>query len=207
MATTLHLIRCPLRCFLHVPRQSIRISFASRRLTTTASLQDEADLENITAPPPPPPPPPPPRPPLDPLLVSTPREERQLIRTGVRPIGSRRRRAASQAEDFIPFEQLPYQCFQEARKILAADREEKIRQIEAERQRIAIWKTRDPAKWGGENSMKGRLVRMQKYLHRLKILADINDPTIKMRFEDGKGVYPARIPAPNAIESLSRCRS
>ena len=37
--------------------------------------------------------------------------------------------------------------------------------------------------------MKGRLVRMQKHLHHLKILADINDPTIRMRFEDGKGVY------------------
>lgn len=186
MAPTVHLIRSPLRCFLHVPRQSLGILLASRWLTTTTSLQDEAGLENITNPPPPPPPP---RPPLNPLLVSTRREERQLIRTGVRPIGSRRRRAASQPADSIPFEQLPYQCFQEARKILAADREEKLRQIEAERQRIAIWKARDPAKWGGENSMKGRLVRMQKYLHHLKILADINDPTIKMRFEDGKGAH------------------
>jgi large subunit ribosomal protein L35 len=124
---------------------------------------------------------------LNPLLVSTPREERQLIRTGVQPIGSRRRRAALQAPDSIPFEQLPYQCFQEARKILAADREEKLRQIEVQRQRIAKWQAKDPAQCGGEAGMKGRLVAMQKHLQHLKILADINDPMIKMRFEDGQG--------------------
>lgn len=40
---------------------------------------------------------------------------------------------------------------------------------------------------GGEYVKKGRLVRMQKYLEELKILADINDPVIKKRFEDGEG--------------------
>ena len=201
MATTSYLIRPPLRCFLYGPGQSLGMTVAARRLTTTASRRDEASIENISASPSPPPPPPPPR--LDPLLISTPREERQLIRTGVWPIGSRRRRAALQAPNSIPFEQLPYQCFQEARKILAADREEKLRQIKLERQRIAMWKARDPAKWGGENSMKGRLIRMQKHLQHLKILADINDPTIKMRFEDGKGAYQAKHFALNAIPKPS----
>lgn len=179
MATTSYTIRLPSRCFLHVPRQALGMPFACRRLSTTASPRDEALEENISAPPPPPPP--------TPLLVPTPGEEGQLVRSGVQPVGSRRRRAALRVPDSIPFEQLPYQCFQEARKILAADREEKLQQIEAERKRIALWKSRDPAEWGGENAMKGRLIRMQKYLHRLKILADMNDPAIRMRFEDGQG--------------------
>lgn len=190
MATTSYLIRPPLRCFQHVPRPALGISLATRRLTTTASPRDEASLQNTSTP----------RPPLNPLLVSTRREERQLIRTGVQPIGSRRRRAALQAPDSVPFEQLPYQCFQEARKILAADREEKLRQIEVERRRIKHCKARDPAELGGENSKKGKLVRMQKYLQHLKILADINDPTIKMRFEDGKGdIKPTQFPIPTGV--------
>ena len=34
---------------------------------------------------------------------------------------------------------------------------------------------------------KGRVVRMMKYLEKLKVLADINDPVIKKQFEDGMG--------------------
>lgn len=43
-----------------------------------------------------------------------------------------------------------------------------------------------------DHSQKGRLIAMQKYLEELKILADINDPMIKKRFEDGerrRGLY------------------
>ncbi len=179
MATNVssYMFRPPARCFQYLPQQCLTRSFAIREFRTTASPRDEPSVHSISSPPPS----------LNPLLVSTPKQERRLIRTGVQPIGSRRRRAALQAPDSIPFEQLPYQCFQEARKILAADRDEKLRQIELERQRIAKWQAKDPSKCGGEASMKGRLVAMQKHLHHLKILADINDPTIKMRFEDGKG--------------------
>lgn len=42
---------------------------------------------------------------------------------------------------------------------------------------------------GGEASKKGKLIAMQKYLEELKILADINDPVVKKRFEDGMGMY------------------
>ena len=70
---------------------------------------------------------------LEPHLVHTPRLERKLLREkSVTPVGSRRRRAALQAQNQVPFEQLPYQCFQEARKILKADREEKLKQIEVQ---------------------------------------------------------------------------
>ncbi|KAL8930674.1 MAG: hypothetical protein Q9208_000545 [Pyrenodesmia sp. 3 TL-2023] len=125
---------------------------------------------------------------LDPNIVSSPRLERKLVRTtGQQPIGSRRRRAALQNSKNIPFEQLPYQCFQEARKLLLADREEKLKQIEEERRRIAKVKAVTATQYGGEYVKKGRIVRMQKHLEKLKILADINDPVIKKRFEDGEG--------------------
>lgn len=172
MAIASYFLRFPRRCFQCVHRQGLTISLPTRCFTTTASPQDEAPLQETPTPPPP----------LNPLLVSTPRKERRLIRTvDTRP---RRRR---RDPDSTPFEQLPYQCFQEARKILAADREEKLRQIEVERQRIARLQAKDPAEFDGPNSMKGRLIRMQKHLEHLKILADSNDPTIKKRFEDGKG--------------------
>lgn len=87
----------------------------------------------------------------------------------------------------MPFEQLPYQCFQEARKILQADREDKISQINAERRRISIVSARDAATMGGENTKKGRIMAMERHLEQLKIQADINDPVIKKRFEDGQG--------------------
>lgn len=121
------------------------------------------------------------------MLVSTRREERLVLKTGVNLIGSRRRRAALQSTTSIPFEQLPYQCFQEARKILLADREEKLKNIELERKRIAKVEAHDAALCGGEARKKGRLVAMHKHLEHLKILADINDPVIKKRFEDGEG--------------------
>lgn len=112
------------------------------------------------------------------------------MRMGVKPIGSRRRRAALQTCANIPFEQLPYQCFQEARKILLADREEKLKEIEVERARIARLGEQDAAVSGGERQKQVRLRSMMERLERLKILADINDPVIKKRYEDGEGRSP-----------------
>lgn len=125
---------------------------------------------------------------IDPETASHPRQEKVLIRSGVKLIGSRRRRAAVRTSSNIPFEQLPYQCFQEARKVLAEDREEKLKAIETERLRIANAMARDPSTYkGGEQQKQTQLDSMQRYLERLKILADINDPMIKKRFEDGQG--------------------
>jgi large subunit ribosomal protein L35 len=94
---------------------------------------------------------------------------------------------ALQGTSNVPFEQLPYQCFQEARKILLADREEKLKQIEVERARIARLKEADPELSGGELRKQNRLRSMSMTLEKLKILADINDPMVKKRFEDGLG--------------------
>ena len=88
----------------------------------------------------------------------------------------------------IAFDELPYQCFQEARQILIADRAEKLKQIEKERARIArLREDVSDTSPGAEAKRQIRLQSMQKELERLKILADINDPNVKRRFEDGLG--------------------
>lgn len=110
------------------------------------------------------------------------------MRQGTTPIGSRRRRAALQSSNNLPFEQLPYQCFQEARKVLLADRAEKLEQIETMRQRIARAEAQSPEEAGGEQAQKSRVRAMQLHLEHLKILADINDPLVKRKFEDGQGI-------------------
>lgn len=109
------------------------------------------------------------------------------MRKGIAPIGSRRRRAALQDSANVPFEQLPYQCFQEARKVLLADREEKLKDIEATRNKIARLQSLSAAEAGGEQSKKSRLGAYEQHLEHLKILADINDPLVKKKFEDGQG--------------------
>jgi len=115
--------------------------------------------------------------------------EKALMKSGVLPVGSRRRRAAVKSSDNIPFEQLPYQCFQEALKVLKADREEKLALIKTERLRISNLEARDPADvYGGEKAKLRSLGGMRKHLEWLKIQADINDPLIKKRFEDGEGM-------------------
>ena len=157
---------------------SSRAFWKSAIVRTEASIEHSSTDHDI----------PPPGRLLDPNRVATPRLERRLLReTQQQPIGSRRRRAALQSTSNVPFEQLPYQCFQEARNLLLADRQDKLRQIDEERRRITKVQATPAELCGGEYVKKGRLVRMQKYLEDLKILADINDPVIKKRFEDGQG--------------------
>lgn len=88
----------------------------------------------------------------------------------------------------IPFEQLPYQAFQEARAILAADRQEKIAKIKEELAKIAALEKKDAALVKGGQPMKEtKLASLRRYVEQLKIQADINDPLVKKRFEDGLG--------------------
>jgi large subunit ribosomal protein L35 len=139
----------------------------------------------------------------DPQLVSSRRLERRLVRTNNPPIGSRRRRIALQDTSGIPFEQLPYQCFQEARKILTADREEKLKQIDTDRARIVRLKESDDAFSGGEARKQQRLRGLTDNLEHLKILADINDPLVKRRFEDGLG--KSMIASSASINANQKC--
>lgn len=184
MAIPTYHIRPALLCLRKAQTSGNSVLLSSRTFRSSASIQDEAAVETVpnassSLPPSM----------LDPNTVSTRRDERRLLRTqGLHPIGSRRRRAAMQSSDNIPFEQMPYQCFQEARKVLQEDRESKLAQIGEMRKRIAHRQNVPAADCGGEYAKKGRLVRMHKHLEELKILADINDPLIRKRFEDKQGM-------------------
>lgn len=88
----------------------------------------------------------------------------------------------------LPFEQLPYQAFQDARAILAADREEKLGKIKAELEKITKLEAKDAGEVKGGQQMKDtKLASLRRHVAELKILADINDPLVKKRFEDGLG--------------------
>ncbi|KAL3460356.1 phosphatidylethanolamine-binding protein [Aspergillus heterothallicus] len=150
---------------------------STRAFQTTTTLRDEVQTEAkpqafYKAP--------------DPTLVSSPRLERRLMRQGIIPVGSRRRRAALQNPDSLPFEQLPYQCFQEARKILLADREEKLKEISTTSEKIARIRAL-PEEERSKNSNASRLKALELHLETLKVHADINDPLVKKKFEDGQG--------------------
>jgi large subunit ribosomal protein L35 len=122
------------------------------------------------------------------LLVHTRHTERRIAKKlGVLPIGSRRSRAARSTTENIPFEQLPYQCFQDARQVLAADRQEKVKQIDEMRVKISRVVAMDDAACGGKAKKTIRVDSMKKELERLKVMADINDPIVKKKFEDGQG--------------------
>lgn len=153
---------------------------STRAFQSTSPAREEAQAESQSAPfhkaP-------------DPRLVSSPRLEKRLLRQGIMPVGSRRRRAALQDSGNIPFEQLPYQCFQEARKFLLADRVEKLEEIGRLRDKIARLEARSPEEAGGKQVQNSRLGGMRAVLEKLKIQADINDPMVKKTFEDGQGEF------------------
>ncbi|KAL5113997.1 mitochondrial 54S ribosomal protein YmL35 [Pleosporales sp. CAS-2024a] len=199
-------VRTCLRCVRQVPSAN-----GTRRFRTSSSRRTE-ELQAQSSTPAPPAPPPPhdttltapnkskPIPDymqkwgtLDPQTVENKKQERRLIRRdGVQPVGSRRRRAALrrsalQKAPEVPFEQLPYQCFQEARKVLMEDRQEKLKAIETQQLRIKNLTEQDAAVSGGPLAKAARLRSMQKNLEELIILADINDPMVKRKFEDGQG--------------------
>lgn len=88
----------------------------------------------------------------------------------------------------IPFEQLPFQCFQEARKILQEDRKEKLEEIRIQRERIERLKQQSVAPQD-EGRRDHRLKSMRERLEYTKILADINDPMVKKTFEDKQGTF------------------
>lgn len=195
-----------LRCVRQLPSAN----GTRRLLSTSAVAREELHTPSANATPPPPPSNPPegaaqkaPAPAvpeymqkwgtLDPQMVENKKQERRLLRREhALPVGSRRRRAvlrrsALQKTPEIPFEQLPYQCFQEARKFLLEDRQEKIKEIETQQLRIKNLMAQDPSVSGGPAAKEHRLRSMRKHLNELIILADINDPVVKKRFEDGQG--------------------
>ncbi|RDI76359.1 hypothetical protein Vi05172_g13649 [Venturia inaequalis] len=174
------------RCLRNCNPSIAALNASKRPFSTKSSLREELQTPEATTPSTDPPA-------LtgkyyDPLLVHTRHTERRLAKKlGVLPLGSRRSRAARSTTGNIPFEQLPYQCFQDARQVLAADRAEKIKLIEDMRVKIAKVVALDDAACGGKDRKKIRVDSMKKELERYKILADINDPMVKKKFEDGEG--------------------
>lgn len=67
------------------------------------------------------------------------------------------------------------------------DRQEKIKEIETQQLRIKNLMAQDPSVSGGPAAKEHRLRSMREHLNELIILADINDPVVKKRFEDGQG--------------------
>lgn len=127
---------------------------------------------------------------LDPNTTTLPWAEKKLIKKGVSPIGSRRRRAAVRQTLNIPFEQLPYHCFQEARKLLAEDRAQKLENIRKAYQKLKTLEAQPAETYRGGEEYKFKKMRsLRKHLEYLKVQADMNDPAVKRKFEDGFGMF------------------
>ena len=155
--------------------RALAIGSSSTRSLSTAAIRHQEVQSTPQSPP-------------DPATVLTRKEEWELFKAGTPPVGSRRRRAAQAQTGNVPFDELPYQCFQEARQILIDDRGQKLKQIETERGRIARLQEVDADTIpGGEMQKQRRLRSMRAKLEQYKILADVNDPNVKRRFEDGQG--------------------
>ena len=78
------------------------------------------------------------------------------------------------------------------------DRAAKIAQIVKETEKIKLLEARDASEFeGGEAAKQTRIKSLRNYVEELKILADINDPEVKRRFEDGRGAYMTSAYAPS----------
>ena len=133
---------------------------------------------------------------LDPNTVLGWKAEQALTKAGTPPVGSRRRRAALRGAANLPFEQLPYQCFQEALAVIRADREAKVGAIRTELAKIA--RLEGITEEEGKARRELRIKSLRKHVEELKILADINDPLVKKRFEDGLGESSPPLLAPGS---------
>lgn len=171
-------IQCTKHDRISLPVRSFTTSRPALLETTTTTTSEPASADV----------PPPSTPTLNPELVSKPAQERRLIEeTGQQPFASRRRRHMLKQTQNIPFEQLPFQCFQEARKVLQEDRKQKLQEIQMQRERIQKLSEKTVAP--EEEARKEHQIKtMRQRLEYSKILADINDPMVKKTFEDKQGM-------------------
>jgi large subunit ribosomal protein L35 len=187
-------LQCTRNDSLSLPIRSFTTSRAALLETTTTepAAADQA------------PPPPASKPAaLNPELVSKPSQERRLVsETGQQPVASRRRRHMLKQTQNIPFEQLPFQCFQEARKVLQEDRKEKLEEIKMQRERIERLEAEQVAPQN-EGNKNHRLRSMRERLEHTKILADINDPIVKKTFEDKQGMSLIMLVCSNIFKGLT----
>lgn len=136
---------------------------------------------------------------LDPNTTTLIWAEKKLQKQGIEVVGSRRRRAAVRQTSDLPFEQLPYHAYQEARKLLAADRLQKLEEIKRAYQKLKTVEAQPAEIYRGGIAHKNKkLYSLRKQLWWLKIQADINDPDVRRKWEDGHGM-------PKSCEDLRSC--
>jgi hypothetical protein len=134
------------------------------------------------------------------VRLATKTTARRLRRRGLHQADTIRSRVAKLMTSNLPFEELPYECFQEALKVLRADREEKVAKIVETRRKIGVLEARGFAE--DEKAEKMRLKRLKSledYVGELEILADMNDPAVKRKFEDGTGMSSFTLNDHNSI--------
>lgn len=85
---------------------------------------------------------------------------------------------------------------------MSEDRQQKIKDIEVQQVRIKNLMEQDPAVSGGPMAKEQRLKSMRKHLDELVILADINDPVVKRKFEDGQGWCLSRRPEQTSADTV-----
>lgn len=73
------------------------------------------------------------------------------------------------------------------------DRQEKLKAIETQSLRLKNLMKQDPAVSGGDKAKEARIRSMRNHLNELVILADINDPIVKKKFEDGQGTFTSMV--------------
>lgn len=74
--------------------------------------------------------------------------------------------------------------------MLAEDRAEKLELIKKAYQRLKNAEAMPAEKYsGGEDLKKKTVLSLRNYLDYLKVQADINDPAVQRRFEDGFGTF------------------
>jgi large subunit ribosomal protein L35 len=157
--------------FVRAISQSVRHQNPETTSASTAETQSTSDST----------------PPFDLRYAHTKLQLREAAEKRTPLVGSLRYRWARSTNQGIPFEQLPYQCFQEARKVLGENRNEVLKKIELMRGRIARLSEK-PVETRSEIASKEHSLKlMRKKLETYKIEADINDPLVKKKFEDGMG--------------------
>ncbi|KAF8477133.1 phosphatidylethanolamine-binding protein [Kalaharituber pfeilii] len=77
-------------------------------------------------------------------------------------------------------ESMPFQAYQLALQVIREDRQEKLKQIELTRQRLATAR-----KAPGATEKSRTVLSLKRHLEKLRILADINNPRVKYNFDNG----------------------
>ena len=122
----------------------------------------------------------------NPVLVTSPKLEKSLLKSGISPIGSRRRRAALQNSQISRLNSYRTNVSRKPGRFCLLTGRRSWKELRG-KERIAKLRKAPAEEAGGERPKQSRLKTFENDLERLKILADVNDPLVKKGFEDGQG--------------------